>query len=691
MSYTLWFDSETFSEVPITNGTYAYCENAEFMLLGYAKDDEPADVIDCTINPHWREEFTDILAGADEIWAHNSMFDRTMLSYQGFKTNITQWRDTMIQAYCHGLPGSLGKLSKVLGLGEEKAKSERGRELVLLFCKPRPKNHKLRRATRHTHPEEWAEFRDEYTRLDVEALREIHKRMPTVNYPNGPELGYWHLDQERNDYGFLVDVDLADGAIELAKREKERLDQETHRLTGGRVAASTQRDKMLAYILESLGYPLPDMTKDTLERRLNDDNVPSEVKELLRIRLQGASSSVSKYKSLRKAVNSDNIFRGGIQFAGAFRTGRDAGRTFQPQNLPSRGLLGKKEIGLATALIREGVTPPPEQYPDLMHTLSSSIRGLLIPRPDFKLVVCDYSNIEGRFAAWVCREEWKLDAFRAYDAGTGPDLYKLAYAKSFNCDPSEVNDGLQRDIGKVQELMLQYQGGVGAYLNGSETYGFDIEELTNQVYDTLPKHLIGEAADFHDWTIEQKRPTFGISKKAFITCDVLKRMWRNTNPQIVKMWKALEETGLTAIDSPGKIFRVGKYLRFLRNGKHLYLRLPSGRWMVYPGCMIKNNKITFMGDDPYTRQYKRLSTHGGKIFENVCQGGSRDVLKNGEKNAKLQGFRTVLPVHDELVTEAPDNKYFTPHMLTVAMCSKEEWMTDFPLTAKAWEGYRYGK
>lgn len=324
----LWIDLETYSETPIKNGTYRYAEDSEIMLFLYAFDDGEPQCLDFTDPEDGWEKHQDLFVelfeeGTSEIWVHNSQFDRTVLRYNGLEIPIERCRDTMVQALCHALPGSLDKLCEILGIGEDNAKLKDGRALIQLFCKPRPKNMKLRRATRETHPEQWARF-IEYGKGDIRAMRAAHYAMPKFNYPNGQsnELGNWHLDQKINDRGFRVDIDLVNAAIAAVKIEKESLKQQAFDLTDGAVTSATKRDQVLEHILLEYGIPLPDLTKATLERRLNDPDIPRGVKELLAIRLQATTTSTSKYIALLNSVNNDGRCRGTIQFAGASRTGR---------------------------------------------------------------------------------------------------------------------------------------------------------------------------------------------------------------------------------------------------------------------------------------------------------------------------------------------------------------------------------
>lgn len=445
----LWLDLETFSEIPIKNGIHVYAEGVEIMLFAWAIDEGPVNVHDLTADYNLPTRL--LTALSDEsvlIYAHNSHFDRTVLrhAHPRLAPDVTRWRDTMVQALAHGLPGALGGLCEVLGVPQDKAKDKEGKALIQLFCKPRPKNSKLHRATSKTHPEEWRRF-VAYAGLDIEAMREVYKRLPKWNY-QGAELALWHRDQQINDRGVCMDVQLAQAAIEAVDQEQKRLAKRTQVMTDGEVQAATQRDALIKHIVESYGVELPDMQRSTLERRITDPDLPSAVKELLAIRLQASTTSTSKYKSLMKGVSSDGRLRGTLQFCGASRTGRWAGRLFQPQNLP-RPSLEQEQIDEGIEALKAGCADL--LFDNIMELTSSALRGCIMAPEGKKLVVSDLSNIEGRKLAWLAGEQWKLDAFREYDEGTGPDLYKLAYARAYGIDVESVTKG-QRQIGKVLEL-----------------------------------------------------------------------------------------------------------------------------------------------------------------------------------------------------------------------------------------------
>ncbi|EBB2954297.1 DNA polymerase [Salmonella enterica] len=686
MMQKLWLDLETFSEIPIKNGIHVYAEGVEIMLFAWAIDEGPVNVHDLTADYNLPTRL--LTALSDEsvlIYAHNSHFDRTVLrhAHPRLAPDVTRWRDTMVQALAHGLPGALGALCEVLGVPQDKAKDKEGKSLIQLFCKPRPKNSKLRRATSKTHPEEWRRF-VAYAGLDIEAMREVYKRLPKWNY-QGTELTLWHRDQQINDRGVCMDVQLAQAAIEAVDLEQKRLAKRTQVMTDGEVQAATQRDALIKHIVESYGVELPDMQRSTLERRITDPDLPTAVKELLAIRLQASTTSTSKYKSLMKGVSSDGRLRGTLQFCGASRTGRWAGRLFQPQNLP-RPSLEQEQIDEGIEALKAGCADL--LFDNIMELTSSALRGCIMAPEGKKLVVSDLSNIEGRKLAWLAGEQWKLDAFREYDEGTGPDLYKLAYARAFNISPDDV-DKYQRQIGKVMELGLGFGGGVAAFLTFALVYGLDLDELANAALPNIPRDVIREAKNWYDESVKRKS-TYGLSERVFIACDSLKRLWRRAHPATCDFWYQLERTVRAAIATPQKTLYCG-YLKIRRDGAWLRILLPSGRALCYPSPSIEKGNITYQGINSYSRKWQRLKTYGGKLVENVTQAAARDVLAGNMPLIEDAGYSIVLTVHDEVICEAPDTDDFNDKALSALLSTNPEWAPDIPLNAGGFEAYHYRK
>ena len=515
-------------------------------------------------------------------------------------------------------------------------------------------------------------------------MREIDKKLPAWNY-SGQELALWHRDQRINDRGVFMDVQLAEAAVTAVEMEQKVLAKRTRELTDNAVQAATQRDAMLKHIAEAFGIELPDMQASTLQRRVNDPDLPFELRELLAIRLQARSTSTSKYKTLMKGVSRDGRLRGTLQFCGASRTGRWAGRLFQPQNLP-RPMLKQEDIDCGIEALKAGCADL--LYDDVMQLTSSALRGCIMAPEGKKLVVSDLSNIEGRVLAWLAGEDSKLQAFRENDAGTGPDLYKLAYARAFNISQDDV-DKPMRQIGKVMELALGYGGGVAAFVTFALVYGLDLDELATAALPKIPREIIREAKGWYDESVK-RRATYGLSERVFIACDSLKRLWRRAHPATCQFWYQLEDRVRAAIATPGKTLHCGA-LKLRRDGAWLRIQLPSGRAVCYPSPTIDSGNITYQGINSYSRKWQRLKTYGGKLVENVTQAAARDVLAGNMPLIEHTGYYIVLTVHDEVITEAPDKDSYFHEQLSRLLSTNPEWAPDLPLNAGGFEAYHYRK
>ncbi|UUS56289.1 DNA polymerase [Acinetobacter sp. YH16040_T] len=687
MQNELFLDLETYSETPIKNGTHTYAENAEVMIFAWALNDGEVHVEDLTAAPMSKELVALLHNPSVKLIAHNSGFDRTVLRYARpfLDLKIERWEDTMVQALSHSLPGALGSLSEIFGLETDVAKDKAGKQLIQLFCKPRPKTSKERRATSKTHPEKWAEFLS-YAKNDILAMREIRKKMPKWNYRNG-ELALWHLDQKINDRGVCIDTDLVRSAMEAVEKEQKVLAKQTQDMTNGEVEAATQRDAMLKHILNAHGVSLPDMQKSTLERRLNDDSLPLAVRELIAIRLQASTTSTAKYKALALGTNSDGRLRGTLQFNGASRTGRWAGRLFQPQNLP-RPSLKQEDIDFGIEALK--IECADLFTNNVMELTSSAIRGCIIAPEGKKLVITDLSNIEGRGLAWLAGEEWKNQAFRDFDNGTGHDLYKVAYSKSFNVPPETV-DKDQRQVGKVQELALGYEGGVGAFLTFAVAYNLDLDAMAEQAFNGIDRSVMNEAIRAWEWHKKERRNTFGLKKNTWLVCDSFKRSWRYAHPNISAWWSELKLTAIKALTNPDHAYPCRKVV-MMKKGSWLLIKLPSGRFLCYPGARAETDgRISYMGNNQYTRKWERLYTYGGKLAENITQAFSRDVLAFNMPTIESKGYEIVLSVHDEVITEAIDNPSWNHEHLSKLLAANPEWAIDLPLAAAGFESYRYKK
>ncbi len=691
----LWLDTETYSECDLkahSTHRYAAHPSTEITVAQWAIDDEEPTVLDCTaIARHVEKPMAVLWSHLKDpeviIKAHNSHFDRTLLRHVwGIDIPVERWMDTMIKAMAHGLPGGLDKIGEVLGLAEDQAKDKRGKQLIQMFCKPAPKGSKIRRKTRETHPEEWAEFL-EYSRQDIIAMREIDRRLPSWNYkPGHPELALWHLDQRINDRGFAVDLELAAGATAAAAREKERLKDKVYEASLGDLTNVSRRDELLRHIVEFYGVTLPDLKADTLKRRLEDPELPEGVKLLLSIRLEATKTSTAKYKALTNATSEDGRLRNTLQFAGAQRTARWAGRVFQPQNMP-RPDMKQDQIDLGVEALKAGVADL--TFDNVMRLTANTVRGCIVAPPGKKLCIADLSNIEGRVLAWVAGEDWKLKAFADFDAGVGEDLYKVAYGRSFNIDPKDAV-GQKRQIGKVMELGLGYEGGVAAFLTFAAVYQMDLDELADAVHTTAPKDAIAQAYNIYEWAVKKRR-TLGLPKNIYVACEVLKASWRAAHPQTKSLWKDTGDAVRSAIANPGVTFDV-RMLKIRRDGAWLRIKLPSGRYLCYLQPRVEEgDQITYMGVNQYTRRWGRIKTYGGKLVENIVQAIARDVLGYNMPLVEEHGFEIVLSVHDELLTETEDRDLWNHYRLAALMSNNPPWAQGLPLSAAGFETYRYRK
>jgi DNA polymerase bacteriophage-type len=646
---TLFLDLETYSETPIAAGTHRYAEGGEVLLTALAEDQAPVQVFE-----GWPTEAHKYLARADRIVIHNSAFDRTFLRVAlGVTLPLSKIVDTCALARMHGLPGSLATLCDIFSVPQDQAKDSDGRRLLLKFCKPASNG--LRR-TKATDPEDWQRF-IAYAGRDVEATRYLFSRLPSWNLAG--ECTLWQLDQRINDRGFLIDAELSYAALALRDRELKALSARTKVLTNSEVQAATQRDAMLKHLLSVYNVDLPDLTKSTLGRRVNDPDLPEPVRELLRIRLETAQVSVAKYAKLLQSVSSDGRLRGALEFCGASRTGRWAGRLFQPQNLP-RPKHTQREVDESVAAIKTGVADI--VYPDALARAASALRGAIVAPPGHKLVAADLANIEGRVLAWLAGEDWKVQAFQGFDLGSGPDLYALSYSRSFGVPVEDVlankqtGDGSMRQIGKVAELALGYQGAVRAFSVMAAAYGVDLShDAVNRVVAS----------------------------------------WRAAHPAVVAFWPACEKAFASAFRFNGEPQAVGR-LVFRRQGAWLNIKLPSGRQLCYasPGVSEGENGrrvLSYMGVNSYSRKWERITTYGGKLVENITQAVSRDILAANMLRIDQAGWPIVLTVHDEVVTEVPARSEYSVKALSALLAEAPLWADGLPLAASGFEAERYQK
>jgi DNA polymerase len=338
---------------------------------------------------------------------------------------------------------------------------------------------------------------------------------------------------------------------------------------------------------------------------------------------------------------------------------------------------------------------------DPMKVFASCVRGHLVSAPGKNLLALDFAGIESRVVAWLAGEEWKLKAFRAYDAGTGPDTYKLAYSDTFQVSVASVTPD-QRQVGKVIDLSIDnYQGGVGAFVTMTKTYGVNLEKLADAFYHKIPADIREQS----EWFME-KGGSKGLPARIFVTCDSIKRIRRLKIPNIVRLWEDMEKAAIYATSNPGKVYWIpSKKIGFMVKGAWLYMRLPSNRRIAYYKPEIHRNQVedengdlvdgtnehlTYMGTDTYTRRWMRVSTYGGRLVQNAGEGVPRDLLCNGMLAAEEAGYETIMTVHDEAVFEI-DERFGSLDEAKLIICSVPLWAEGLPVAAAGWRGQRCRK
>lgn len=727
MQDLLFKDTETFSEADLKKvGAYRYSEDpsTEIILATYAFNDEPVEVYDPTKGRNIPRELRRCLAGLEKpnyglkLVGHNFLqFDRLVIERcWGYKIHPTNIIDTMILAFRHALPGSLAALCDVLGVSAENAKDKRGKALIQRFSKPTPKNYKIRRYTADTHPEEWAWF-IKYGISDITSVREVFHKLP--RWGNSEfEDRVLELDQLINDRGFKVDVALAEAAIEAVEKHKAQLQEEAQRKYGGSLTG-----KDFLPILRELApaHRIHNAQKSTLNDLLADDDLPDDARTIIEMRLGAASTASTKYNPLLLGRSSDDRRRGCIQYGGAKRTLRFAGKGFQPQNL-ARGYYHDDELDKGISALLKGRA---HRRFDVAKLTASTVRSCIIPEAGHKFVVADYSNVEGRGLAWLAGEETALDTFRA-----GLDIYCVTAGKMFGMEPDYIKKERKdlRQIGKACELGLGYAGGVGAFVQFAKNLGLDLVDMAKTMDGTFPDHIWASTARGYEWARIQEakrpprpgekddRPSYILDKKVWRTCDAIKRMWRESHPETVAFWRDIEDAAMAAIRNPGKEFTAGpRGVKFSRNvetdnngnkvaGWWLRMTLPSGRVMSYPGVGLSvsketdedgkvstNVRIKYQGENQLTRQWGFQYTYSGKLVENCTQALCRDLLANALLNVEANGYPIVLHVHDEIICETPDSPEYNVAELERLMCELPEWAEGFPLVAEGAEMKRYAK
>lgn len=644
----LSIDIETFSSVDLTKcGVHAYTESEDFeiLLFAYALDDEEVGVVDLAQNEEIPEEVIDALTDPSVIkTAFNAQFERTCLAkYFSRELSPKDWRCSQAHSLTLGLPISLDGVGKCLNL--ENQKMDEGKALIRYFsipCKPTKANEGRTRNLPIHDKEKWELFK-EYCKRDVEVEREIRKKLE--NYPmTDKELKLWFLDQRINSCGVKIDKSLVENAIKCdGLYQKELMEEALHLTTLDNPNSPSQ----LKAWLEEKGIEVNSLSKQKVSELLEEVKDP-EVKRVLELRQEMSKTSVKKYEAMDRAMCRDERIKGLLQFYGA-ATGRWAGRIINPQNLPRNDM---EDLDLARKLLLAGNYEALELlFDSVPDVLSQLIRTAFVPSENSRFIVSDFSAIEARVIAWLAGEKWRMDVFNSHGK-----IYEASASQMFKVPIEAIDKGsILRQKGKISELALGYQGSVGALkAMGAIDMGLTEEELKPLV-DT----------------------------------------WRQSNPNIVKLWWDIEEAAITAVKEM-KTVNMQYGLKFNYRSGILFVTLPSGRSLAYIRPKIEvherfnKDKLSYEGIEPGTRKWGRVDTYGGKLTENVIQAIARDCLAESMIRLDEKGYKIAFHVHDEVVLDVPNN-FGSLEEVEAIMGESISWAPGLPLRAEAFESDYYKK
>ena len=594
-----------------------------------------------------------MVAQADIIEAHNAAFEWAIWSHvmsrYGFgPLNPAKLRCSAAKAAAMGLPRDLAGACAAAGVPQQK--DSEGHRLMLKLCKPRrPRKEEMLAdpdwATRvywYGTPEEFVR-EGEYCLQDVRAEESLSERLPDLQ---ASEQELWLLDLEINDRGFRIDVPAIEAILGCVERHADAMTEEFRRTTG--LSSPRQRDATLGF-LRALGAEMEGLTAADVESALENEK-DATVQRVLEIRQSLSKSSTAKYKAMLGARCPDDRVRGCFLFLGA-GTGRWTGRLVQPHNFP-RGQFTDVESCIEY-FQADDLDSVNLLYGDPMVAASTCLRGMIVPAPGHDFIGADYSSIEGRVLAWLAGEETALDVYRS-----GKDPYKVAASAIYKVPYSEVSKP-QRQIGKVAELALGFQGAVGAFNAMAAAYGVSMEE-------SEIKNIV--------------------------------EAWRESRPLTTRYWAELESACAQAVRKPGAVFSY-RGIRFTVRRGFLAMRLPSGRclWYARPRMEKKvmpwgkeKDVIAVEGVNSVTRKWGVQYLYGGLLAENVTQATARDLLVSGMRATKAAGYPTVLHVHDELVAEAPEGSGSVEEFIKL-ICTLPDWAAGIPIAAEGWRGKRYRK
>lgn len=659
-------DIETFSSVPIRkSGLYKYVQSPDFqiILFGYSLDGAAPAVVDMSDDRGIPSEIVSWLMDRQTIkHAYNAAFEwycisKYLFGLRDYATNnwLIQWRDTMLHtAYC-GYPGSLDAVGKALGLPEDKRKLATGKALIKTFCVPRtPSARDSRTRVRPTdEPEKWELFKT-YNAGDVTAEQEIERRLSPFPVPDEVQ-HQWETDLRINARGVALDLDLIRGALECSDTVTATLTKEAVELTG--VDNPNSGNQLKGWLEAETGEGIADLRKDTVKTMLDGDVGSDAARRVLEIRQELSKASIKKYTAMIQAVCNDGRVRGLLQFYGANRTGRWAGRIIQPQNLP-RTYLHDDILDLARELVKgRKIDALRLIYGSVPDTLSQLIRTALVPAPGHKFVDADFSAIEARVIAWLAGEDWVLDVFRSHGK-----IYEATASQMFGVPIEKIKKGnpeyALRQKGKVATLALGYQGAKGALITmGALKMGLAEDELP----------------------------------------DIVRR-WRESNPNIVRLWYAVENAAISVVRTGRPAGVRGLQFALEGDGHDQYfltIALPSGRKLYYARPYLTKNQwgndaIMYWEKNQTSKKWEPTDTYGGKLVENCVQAIARDCLADNIERLEAAGFPVVFHVHDEIIADVPP-EYADLDAVCRIMGQPISWAPGLPLKADGWVGDYYTK
>lgn len=650
---TLNIDIETYSDEDLTKvGVYKYADspNFEILLFAYSIDRGPIECEDLTLSEIPDELVAALMDKNVLKIAFNAQFERVCLSKYlsiPYYLDPSQWHCTMVHANELGLPAPLGQCAKYLNI--EQQKDTRGTQLINFFskpCKPTKKNGMRTRNLPEHDPEKWQTF-TEYCIQDVNVEMAIANKLDRFPVPES-EWELYTLDQRINDRGAEIDHELATAAIDIMADLSEAGLNEMKKLTG------LENPNSLAQLkkwLEEQGTPFEKLGKEVVLKALALGNLPENVAEVLKLRLSLSNSSTKKYLMMDNARCSDNRIHGILQFYGANRTGRWAGRLLQVQNLPRNYL---SEIDFARQLVKEKDVEGIElMYEDVPDTLKQLIRTGLVAKEGHRFIVSDFSAIEARVIAWYAKQDWVLEVFRThgkiYEA-TAAQMFHLGEVTDYDWKSHEGKDMRQR--GKVATLALGYQGGPGALkAMGALENGIEEHELQ----------------------------------------DIVDR-WRTANKRIKNFWHETQKAVIDCLQN-GSIKKGPRGLKFYKKAGFLFIQLPSGRKLAYAKAHLEQGDYgpaVFYEGQGDKVMFTKQQTYGGKLVENIVQATARDVLAEAMLRLEREGYPIVFHVHDEAVAEVPDGEKSIEEMNGI-MSVVPEWAEGLPLNAEGFETKYYMK